>query len=131
MYTSPSKSQKKRWGSVLHSIYASDPATWEQSGIVILERGNPQWYSANVDEIASKQNTTAEVVTPRRVRVALAHGKLGTEKADWVAPSQLNERSSSDIAALWKPEEVAGTVVGKLVHRWFEEVRGWIRRKKC
>lgn len=126
MYTSPSKSQKKRWGSVLHSIYASDPATWEQSGIVILERGNPQWYSANVDEIASKQNATAEVVTPRRVRVALAHGKLGTEKADWVAPSQLNERSSSDIAALWKPEEVAGTVVGKLVHRWFEEVRGWI-----
>jgi len=126
LYTSPSKSQKKRWGSVLHSVYASDPATWEQPGAVILERGNPQWYSANADDTAVDKLAAPEIVKPRRVRVALAHGTPGTEKADWVAPSQLKERTSSEVAALWKPDEVAGTVVGKLVHRWFEEVRGWI-----
>ena len=126
MYTSPSKTQKKRWGSVLHSIYASDPARWEQPGTVFVDRGNPQWYSTNADGTAVEKAAAAQVVAPRRVRVALAHGKPGTEQADWVAPSQLKERISSEVAALWKPEEVVGTVVGKLVHRWFEEVRGWI-----
>ena len=66
LYTSPSSSPKKRWGSVLHSIFAR-PGQSEQQGIVIRSFGNETWYESLAPaeiEITDKESI-ADVEGPR------------------------------------------------------------------
>ncbi len=44
----------------------------------------------------------------------------------WMAPSRPVESQQLEAVELWSAEDTVGATIGKLVHRWFEEIRGWI-----
>jgi ATP-dependent exoDNAse (exonuclease V) beta subunit len=131
LYTSPSGSPKKRWGSVLHSIFATQGQN-EQPGIIIRNFGTPDWY---VELEAERRETASEEkVDERNVRVApsisLNHVEGSVRRLPWLRPSQSVQASVVDLASQWADHDGAGAVIGKLVHRWFEEIRGWIEDYK-
>jgi ATP-dependent exoDNAse (exonuclease V) beta subunit len=51
----------------------------------------------------------------------------GTQNLSWLSPSRSTEPKMVDLASKWTEIDSTGAVVGKLVHRWFEEIRGWIQ----
>jgi ATP-dependent exoDNAse (exonuclease V) beta subunit len=60
-----------------------------------------------------------------RVRLKLENTLL--RNPQWIAPSQqTSSESLESLTELWKPDDTASSVIGKLIHRWFEEVRTWI-----
>ncbi len=131
LYTSPSSSPKKRWGSVLHSIFA-EPGQSEQAGMVIGSFGNETWYDslepAEVD-IANRE-TKAAVERPRVQTIQLKRDSNSIRRMPWLRPSQSTSASIVDLASQWSDDNSASAVIGKLVHRWFEEIRGWIEDYK-
>jgi ATP-dependent exoDNAse (exonuclease V) beta subunit len=49
----------------------------------------------------------------------------------WLRPSSLSKRTDHiNLGNKWKTQDYAGSAIGKLVHRWFEEVDGWIEDYK-
>lgn len=42
----------------------------------------------------------------------------------------VNSLSLEPLQPVWKEEDVSGAIIGKVVHRWFEEVRPWIEEVK-
>ena len=134
LYTSPSSSPKKRWGSVLHSIFAG-PGQSEQAGIVVRSFGKVDWYESL--EPAEIEETTMQLVGEldgprvRTVRtIDLKRDAASIRRIPWLRPSQSSLPSVVDLASQWSDDNLSGAVIGKLVHRWFEEIRGWIEDYK-
>ncbi len=143
LYTSPSSSPKKCWGSVLHSVFATQGQS-EQPGIVVRSFGDSNWHE--VLEESRRQTEAAELATkqtmaavPKSFPELSVTGQLGkrtiqlrrvtkgTQNLSWLSPSRSTEPKMVDLASKWTEIDSTGAVVGKLVHRWFEEIRGWIQ----
>ena len=131
LYTSPSSSPKKRWGSVLHSIFAG-PGQSEQEGIVIRSFGNEVWYESlepMVIKIAAEERAANLDVPPVRT-IQLKRDAASVWRMPWLRPSQNSLPTFVDLASQWSDDNLSGAVIGKLVHHWFEEIRGWIEDYK-
>jgi ATP-dependent exoDNAse (exonuclease V) beta subunit len=124
LYTAPSSSSKKRWGSVLHSIFASEEQQAEK-GAVIQQWGNPDWYK----EVALEEPpilTAAKPNAPKR-KLKIRSDSRAKRTLPWLRPSSLSKRTDLvNLGNKWRTQDHAGSAIGKLVHRWFEEVDGWI-----
>lgn len=128
LYTAPSSSSKKRWGSVLHSIFASEEQQAEK-GAVIQQWGNPDWYK----EIAPEEEiqlTAPKSITPKR-KMKIRTDSHKKRTLPWLRPSSLSKKTDYvNLGNKWRTQDHAGSAIGKLVHRWFEEVDGWIEDYK-
>ena len=128
LYTSPSSTPKKRWGSVLHSIFATQGQS-EQPGITVASFGNPNWYerletTLQTDPINAPPSRAIQERRVRTIRLNLAADSV--RRLPWLRPSAPRRPAMVDLATQWAGSNSSGAVVGKLVHRWFEEIRGWI-----
>ncbi|XZE34972.1 PD-(D/E)XK nuclease family protein [Pirellulaceae bacterium SH501] len=137
LYTIPSSSAKKRWGSVLQSIFAQQDQS-KSPGILIHSWGNERWFEtmqSELEAIADEPETRSEIdepksssmntsVTSRGVRLK---GARANERVIPVLhPSQEETAERVLLGTQWKSYDPSGAIIGKLVHRWFEEIRGWI-----
>ncbi len=131
LYTSPSSSAKKRWGSVLHSIFAA-PGQSEQAGIVVRSFGDENWHeSLEPAEIDVAGESGLQSSKRRRVRtIQLKRDDASVRRMPWLRPSQSVVPTVVDLATQWSDDNSSSAVIGKLVHRWFEEIRGWIEDYK-
>jgi ATP-dependent exoDNAse (exonuclease V) beta subunit len=48
----------------------------------------------------------------------------------WLRPSNVAAATTIRLGTRWAAGDTSASIVGKLVHRWFEEVRGWIEDYK-
>lgn len=128
LYTAPSSSSKKRWGSVLHSIFATSEQRSEK-GAVIQQWGNPDWHSEIVRENEMKLAAPMPKIAKRKMKIRTdSHAK---RTIPWLRPSSLSKRTDHvNLGNKWKTQDHAGSAIGKLVHRWFEEIDGWIEDYK-
>lgn len=123
LYTSPSSSSRKRWGSVLHSIFAVQGQS-EQKGILIRSWGDPFWYQKTTMGTEKQVNQVSSPQSPSRIilRAGVGPGRI----TPWLRPSQTTIANSVSLGKQWHAYDQTGAVVGKLIHRWFEEIHGWI-----
>jgi len=131
LYTSPSSSAKKRWGSVLHSIFAG-PGQSEQAGIVVRSFGDENWHeSLEPAESEVPAENAMPISEIRRVRaIQLKRHPASVRRMPWLRPSQSIVPAVVDLATQWSEDNSSSALIGKLVHRWFEEIRGWIEDYK-
>jgi hypothetical protein len=129
--TFPSSSPKKRWGSVLHSIFAV-PGQSEQPRVVIRSFGNENWYeSIKPAEIEVEQEEPKAIEHKARGRsILLKRDATSMRRMPWLRPSQSVIPTVVDLAIQWSDDNSSTAVIGKLVHRWFEEIPGWIKDYK-
>lgn len=141
LYTIPSSSAKKRWGSVLQSIFAQQDQC-KSAGILIRSWGNARWFetkeslaktSEGSDEMEREPDEVASMtmetnLSKRGIRL---RGANANERVTPVLrPSQKEATERVLLGTQWKSYDPSGAIIGKLVHRWFEEVRGWIEEFK-
>lgn len=131
LMTSPSKNPKKTWGSALHSVFAEgNPSA--TPGLVFFSAGNPRWYTSTMDDSAKQEHallsesqpTTPESKPP--ITLTLAPAQRIDSVGQHIAPSHLSAAQPQSVAELWQQQDFAGAIIGKLVHRWFEEIDGWV-----
>ncbi len=128
LYTAPSSSSKKRWGSVLHSIFATDEQRAEK-GLLIQQWGDPDWYREIVSD-RDDETTTSNSHVGRR-RLILKKDTHTKRTIPWLRPSSLAKQTDHiNLGSKWRPQDHAGSAIGKLVHRWFEEIDGWMEDYK-
>ncbi len=131
LYTSPSSSPKKRWGSVLHSIFAG-PGQSEQAGIVIRSFGNENWHEslepAEIENVTDVSVSSSGKASARNIQ--LKRDVTSIRRMPWLSPSQSTLPTVVDLGTQWSDDNSSSAVIGKLVHRWFEEIRGWIEDYK-
>ncbi len=126
LYTSPSSSAKKRWGSVLHSIFAG-PGQSDQAGIVIRSFGDENWHnSLKTTMIEVDEGRTNSAIPLHARSIELKRDVASVRRMNWLRPSQGVVPAVVDLATQWTDDNSSNAVIGKLVHRWFEEMRGWI-----
>jgi ATP-dependent exoDNAse (exonuclease V) beta subunit len=139
LYASPNKNAVKQWGSALHSIFANEQ-NGNEPGVMIYRNGKPDWVeqqaaliqqTAATSEAQEVPNATVDSDTkhtacaPLQLQLRLEDTLL--RNPQWIAPSQQIKPSTLEsLVGYWKPDDTAATVIGKLIHRWFEEVRTWI-----
>ena len=130
LYTSPSSSRKKRWGSVLHSIFAG-PGQSEQAGIVVRSFGDENWYQS-LEPAENEAKSDAPIATKgsRVHSIQLKRNGASVRRIPWLRPSQSTLPTVVDLATQWSDNNASTAVIGKLVHRWFEEIRSWIEDYK-
>ena len=130
LYTAPSSSSKKRWGSVLHSIFATKEQR-DTRGLLIHSWGDPKWFESVVrDEV--EQKDAVSVASQDRIRraIQLQRGSSSPRLLPWLRPSNVATATTIRLGTRWTAGDTSASIVGKLVHRWFEEVRGWIEDYK-
>ena len=132
LYASPNKNPVKQWGSALHSVFANDQ-NGNEPGAMLYRHGTPDWVEQQAPAILPTQRETDTKPTetkptetaPLRLELRLEDTLL--RNPQWIAPSQQIEPAALEsLVGYWKPDDTAATVIGKLIHRWFEEVRTWI-----
>jgi len=128
LYTSPSSSPKKRWGSVLHSIFSTQ-GQCEQPGVVIRSFGDPNWFRT-LERLDSETSEAEKASTGRHKTIRLNRELDTVRRMPWLRPSDADRPVMVDLETQWTDSDNSGTVIGKLVHRWFEEIRGWIEDYK-
>ncbi|MFN6137385.1 MAG: UvrD-helicase domain-containing protein [Planctomycetota bacterium] len=132
LYATPNKSAIKQWGSALHSIFANEQ-TNAAPGVMIYRHGQVDWVersSASRAE-ATKENPknqkTAQEPKDKPLELQLRLENTLLRNPQWIAPSQQPKTQTLEpLVDYWKPDDTDATVIGKLIHRWFEEVRTWI-----
>jgi ATP-dependent exoDNAse (exonuclease V) beta subunit len=112
----------------LHSIFATQGQS-EQPGITVASFGNPNWYerletTLQTDPINAPPSRAIQERRVRTIRLNLAADSV--RRLPWLRPSAPSRPAMVDLATQWAGSNSSGAVVGKLVHRWFEEIRGWI-----
>jgi len=137
LYASPNKNPVKQWGSALHSVFANEQ-NGNEPGVLLYRHGTPDWVEkqapailpaqpeTNTKHTDTKHTDTKHTETaPLRLELRLEDTLL--RNPQWVAPSQqIKPAALESLVGYWKPDDTAATVIGKLIHRWFEEVRMWI-----
>jgi ATP-dependent helicase/nuclease subunit A len=122
LYATPNKNPIKQWGSALHSVFANEQTSGEP-GVMIYRNGQVDW----VEQLTSKKGPAIESPKPSSLKVELKLDDTLLRNSHWVAPSQQPRLDAIEpLVDSWKPEDTAATVIGKLIHRWFEEIRTWI-----
>jgi ATP-dependent helicase/nuclease subunit A len=141
LYTIPSSSAKKRWGSVLQSIFAQQDQS-KSAGILIRSWGNARWFetkeslaktSEGSDEMRREpdEEASSSMETNLSERAIRLRGANANERVTPVLrPSEKEATERVLLGTQWKSYDPSGAIIGKLVHRWFEEVRGWIEEFK-
>jgi ATP-dependent exoDNAse (exonuclease V) beta subunit len=127
LYASPNKNPVKQWGSALHSVFANDQNA-NEPGVMLYRHGTPDWVEKQAPAILSPQpetDTNPTETAPLRLELRLEDTLL--RNPQWIAPSQqIKPATLESLVGYWKPDDNAATVIGKVIHRWFEEVRTWI-----
>lgn len=142
LVTVPRKNPTRSWGSVLHTLFG-DSAKSAQSGAMLYEHGDSAWYQYLCDgqaqspaDLSSEDRSMQGGVPsgnelPSRdvayYRIALASAGAAAVGGT-LAPSALKDlqEAPAALSELWHVETNQGAVVGKLVHRWMEEIRNWV-----
>jgi ATP-dependent exoDNAse (exonuclease V) beta subunit len=132
MITTPQKSVGRHWGSVLHTLFGTEEVS-NQPDALLHQLGDPEWFAAKGELSESQESPiTAEVTSQEsqveklvRIRLAASDSR---ESEKWVAPSALKEEreEAPSLSEVWQPDMSQGVVIGKLVHRWLEEIHDWI-----
>jgi ATP-dependent helicase/nuclease subunit A len=133
LFTVPLKNVGQNWGSAMHSLYGTEENS-NVSDALIHQSGNPHWYRATIDadtaDLIMGEKETA--VAMRYYRISLAVSGE-TQVIEVVAPSSLKDRDihveskpATNLGGLWQSDDNQGAVLGKLVHRWMEEIRDWV-----
>lgn len=132
LFATPSKNPIKQWGSALHSVFANEQ-TCSQPGVLIYRNGQADWVEKLVakEEVVSIESDPNVPVTrvsdTDALKVELRLENTLLRNPQWIAPSQQPQAESLEpLVDLWKPDDTAATVIGKLIHRWFEEIHMWI-----
>jgi len=136
LFAPPGKSPIKQWGSALQSAFANDQSRTEP-GALLHRWGDPNWVEKISKKQSSKQTTPLPSTPPKKqtLTIELAHPNDTTEP-QWMAPSRPDANpdaittSLEPLQPIWKEEDASGAIIGKVVHRWFEEVRPWIEEVK-
>jgi ATP-dependent exoDNAse (exonuclease V) beta subunit len=131
LVTVPQKNPTKTWASVLHTLYGSS-ASSSRPGTMLYESGKPDWY-AYLQTAAPPSDAEADTEAENRAdslkhyRIALA-SRMEEVVDGTVAPSALKatQETEPSLSSVWQSETNQGAVVGKLVHRWMEEIRDWV-----
>ena len=122
LYATPNKNPIKQWGSALHSVFANEQTSGEP-GVMIYRNGQVDW----VEQLISRKGPAIESPKPSSLKVELKLDDTLLRNPHWIAPSQQPRLDAIEpLVDSWKPEDTAATVIGKLIHRWFEEIRTWI-----
>nr|MCU0710294.1 UvrD-helicase domain-containing protein [Pirellula sp.] len=132
MITTPQKNVGRHWSSVLHTLYGGEE-TSNQPDALLHQLGDPEWFDATKGGLDSQespnpsQESSADSQGQKLVRIRLAAVDTRGDEM-WVAPSALKQEplESSRLMDVWQPELTQGVVIGKLVHRWLEEIHDWI-----
>ena len=146
LVTVPQKNPTKTWGSVLHTLYGNS-STSSRPGAMLYESGKPDWYEylknagpsyetgaeaefgAEPVESDLSDDSRSDRVKFYRIALASRMDAVVDGVVDGiVAPSSLKatQETETSLSNVWLPETNQGAVVGKLVHRWMEEIRDWI-----
>ena len=132
LFATPNKNPIKQWGSALHSIFANDQ-TGAEPGLMIYRNGQVDWIEriaipqdkTNQTHVEALNDTKADRAGALKVQLRLEDTLL--RNPQWIAPSQQpKEETLEPLVDYWKSDDTAATVIGKLIHRWFEEIRTWI-----
>jgi len=133
LYAMPSKNPVKQWGSALQSVFG-DEQSRIQPGALLYRFGEVDW----VEKLPIDQKEREKVDQPRssetgqNLSIDLVRPSDSKKGTKWMAPSRPDAQESSESPTLeslyqvWKEEDVSGIIIGKVVHRWFEEVCPWI-----
>jgi ATP-dependent exoDNAse (exonuclease V) beta subunit len=122
LYATPNKNPIKQWGSALHSVFANEQ-TCAEPGVLIYRNGQVDW----VEQLVVKMPEVTQAAKPSSLKVELKLENTLLRNPQWIAPSQQPKAEVLEpLVEFWKPDDTAATVIGKLIHRWFEEVRTWI-----
>ncbi len=110
-------------------------------GILIHSWGNARWFEStesvndtneNATIIRNEKAETDETESPSTKTISPIRGvRLKGAKANErvipvLRPSQEETAERILLGTQWKSYDPSGAIIGKLVHRWFEEIRGWI-----
>jgi ATP-dependent exoDNAse (exonuclease V) beta subunit len=156
LFTVPLKNVGQNWGSAMHSLYGTEAnrnvpdALIYQSGNPEWYRTNNDADSMEKTEDQTALATTSKLdefdgedeiaistseisaAAIRYYRISLS-APAKTQSIDIVAPSSLKDRDvgiesneGSNLGSLWQADDKQGAVLGKLVHRWMEEIREWV-----
>lgn len=137
LFAPAGKSAIKQWGSALQSAFANEQSRVEP-GALLYRLGDPNW----VEKIAKKQPTKQtktqrpDAAKKQTLTIEFAFANDTEKPPQWMAPSRpdsnpdANSISLEPLQPVWKEEDVSGAIIGKVVHRWFEEVRPWIEEVK-
>jgi hypothetical protein len=99
---------------------------------LIYQSGDPDWFRIENDEpsddIAKSSEAGKSFDAPVRYYQIALTSASEEYPVESIAPSSLKDADVDDLtpAQLWKPEINQGAVLGKLVHRWMEEIRDWV-----
>ncbi|MFN5916470.1 MAG: PD-(D/E)XK nuclease family protein, partial [Planctomycetota bacterium] len=82
---------------------------------------------ADVTKENSNNQKTAQEPKDKPLELQLRLENTLLRNPQWIAPSQQPKTQTLEpLVDYWKPDDTDATVIGKLIHRWFEEVRTWI-----
>ncbi|XZE44614.1 UvrD-helicase domain-containing protein [Pirellulaceae bacterium SH467] len=144
LYTMPSSSPKKRWGSVLQSIFAKQDQG-KSPGVLLHSWGDAEWYQESHSKrevteeselgdanepregtIRSDVMSTSKLSNGASHRIRLRGAKADERVISVLRPSQKEAADRILLGTQWRSYDPSGAIIGKLVHRWFEEITGWI-----
>ncbi len=131
LYTIPAKSSTRQWGSVLQSIFGTKDQR-NSPGILIHSWGDSEWYkdgSGSGVSPEAEQTTLGETPEPQTERALKIQLRGSGERGRGLPALRPSQKESAKQVALgwqWESIDSSGAVIGKLIHRWFEEVTGWI-----
>lgn len=126
LFTTPSKNPVKTWGSALQSAF-SEGADGVPAGTILYQKGDPEWYRSVSNESSSDAAEGSKDEDIRRIpskRIAFAD--FSGAVLEGLAPSQKPRERVQALTELLEQQDHGGVIIGKLVHRWFEEIHGWI-----
>ena len=132
LFATPNKSAIKQWGSALHSIFGNEQSN-AAPGVMIYRNGQVDWVErwsairaeAHKESFKDAQRDQEPETKPLQLQLRLENTLL--RNPQWIAPSQHPKPETLEpLVDYWKPDDTAATVIGKLIHRWFEEIRTWI-----
>jgi ATP-dependent exoDNAse (exonuclease V) beta subunit len=99
-------------------IYRNGQVDW-------VERWSASRAEAHKESFKDAQRDQEPETKPLQLQLRLENTLL--RNPQWIAPSQHPKPETLEpLVDYWKPDDTAATVIGKLIHRWFEEIRTWI-----
>jgi ATP-dependent exoDNAse (exonuclease V) beta subunit len=123
LFPMPRKSVGQTWGSVIHTLFGDEGNT-QLPDVSIYQKGDPDWYR-NLQQSPSSAEADPRPSPLQYYRIALG-AAVGDRESEWIAPSALKDGEEPSLGDLWRGDSHPGAVIGKLVHRWMEEIRDWL-----
>ena len=123
IYVNPTKNPVQTWASALHSIFS--PEERDSENAIVYQNGDVNWNkdAQRTAQVASEDAPLDElVIAPQYFDDSNLHDIRFLPR---LRPSQTNKRDTVDLRHAFEKSATIGSVVGTVVHRWFEDIR-WL-----